>query len=176
MKKNVRIYFKNFKYRRALEVICAEMPEVLKVYVLLDCKLSFRCFDCVAVLSVNCGCNITPARGTKNFGIEVLCSGNRCKFTSMFSCASCQRCQRTNEILSAPNSPYHASVIDEPCSSAVKHWKDYFYRHKQNIPFRTTVFRCKLPIPFYSKNFERKIYLFAIVQKIFYKRRLSYGK
>jgi hypothetical protein len=26
MKKNVRIYFKNFKYRRALEVICAEMP------------------------------------------------------------------------------------------------------------------------------------------------------
>ena len=146
MKKNVRIYFKNFKYRRALEVICAEMPEVLKVYVLLDCKLSFRCFDCVAVLSVNCGCNITPARGTKN------------------------------EILSAPNSPYHASVIDEPCSSAVKHWKDYFYRHKQNIPFRTTVFRCKLPIPFYSKNFERKIYLFAIVQKIFYKRRLSYGK
>jgi len=26
------------------------------------------------------------------------------------------------------------------------------------------------------KNFERKIYLFAIVQKIFYKRRLSYGK
>ena len=26
MKKNVRIYFQNFKYRRALEVICAEMP------------------------------------------------------------------------------------------------------------------------------------------------------
>ena len=73
MKKNVRIYFKNFKYRRALEVICAEMPEVLKVYVLLDCKLSFRCFDCVAVLSVNCGCNITPARGTKNFGRIIFC-------------------------------------------------------------------------------------------------------
>jgi len=30
--------------------------------------------------------------------------------------------------------------------------------------------------PLYLKNFERKIYLFAIVQKIFYKRRLSYGK
>ena len=85
--KSESIYFKNFKYRRASEVICTEMPAVLKVYVLLDCKLSFRCFDCVAAWSVNCGCNITPARGTKNFAIEILYSGNRRKFTSMFNCA-----------------------------------------------------------------------------------------
>ena len=91
MKKNVRIYFKNFKYRRALEVICAEMPEVLKVYVLLDCKLSFRCFDGVAVLSANCRCGIKPARSTKNFGMDIVHSGNRRKFTSMFNCASLAR-------------------------------------------------------------------------------------
>lgn len=141
----------------------------------------FRCFDRMPALSVCCGYHIPSERDAKNSVKVSISSGNRHIFASMLKmCLAgtslCQRCQRTNEILSAPNSPYHASVIDEPCSSAVKHWKDYFYRHKQNIPFRTTVFRCKLPIPFYSKNFERKIYLFAIVQKIFYKRRLSYGK
>ena len=51
-------------------------------------KLSFRCFDCVAAWSVDCGCNVKPARGTRNFGIEILYSGNRRKFTSMFNCAS----------------------------------------------------------------------------------------
>lgn len=131
--KSESIYFKNFKYRRASEVICTEMPAVLKVYVLLDCKLSFRCFDCVAAWSVNCGCNITPARGTKNFGIEIL---------------------------------YSASVVDEPCSSTVKHWKDYFYRHKQNIPFRTAGFQCKLQIPFYRKILKEK-YIFSQLQKNF---------
>ena len=109
------------------------------MYVLLDCKLSFRCFDGVAVLSANCRCGIKPARSTKNFGMDIVHSGNRRKFTSMFNCASlarplCQRCQRTDEILSAPNSPYHASEVDEQCSDDVKHWKDWFYRIKQNIP------------------------------------------
>ena len=61
------------------------------MYVLRDCKLSFRCFDGVAVLSVNCGCGIKPARGTKNFGMDIVHSGNRRKFTSMVNCAALAR-------------------------------------------------------------------------------------
>ena len=61
------------------------------MYVLLDCKLSFRCFDGVAVLSANCRCGIKPARSTKNFGMDIVHSGNRRKFTSMFNCASLAR-------------------------------------------------------------------------------------
>ena len=51
-------------------------------------KLSFRCFDGGTALSVNYGCNIKSARGTKNFVINSIHSGNRRKFTSMFKCAS----------------------------------------------------------------------------------------
>ena len=45
-------------------------------------------FDNVAVWSIHFECNIKPARGTKNFGIDIVYSGNRCKFTSMLNCAS----------------------------------------------------------------------------------------
>ena len=46
----------------------------------------------------------------------------------------------------------------------------------KNFEYRRALEVICAEMPFYSKNFERKIYLFAIVQKIFYKRRLSYGK
>ena len=74
----------------------------------------------------------------------------------------CQRCQKTDEILSAPNSPYHASEVDEQCSDDVKHWKDCFYRVTQNIPFRTAGFQCRLQIPFHSKILKEKLSPFAI--------------
>ena len=136
------------------------------MYVLCDCKLSFRCFDRVAVLSVNCGCSIKSARGTKNFGIMPYVRQPaqihihvqlRLAGTSL-----CQRCQRTDEILSAPNSSYHASEVDEQCSDDVKHWKDCFYRVTQNIPFRTAGFQCRLQIPFHSKILKEMLSPFAI--------------
>ena len=74
----------------------------------------------------------------------------------------CQRCQKTDEILSAPNSPYHASEVDEQCSDDVKHWKDCFYRVTQNIPFRTAGFQCRLQIPFHSKILKEMLSPFAI--------------
>ena len=46
------------------------------------------CFDGSTALSVGCGCNIKPARGTGNFDLHFVRSGNRRKFTSMFRCAS----------------------------------------------------------------------------------------
>ena len=136
------------------------MPEVLKVYVLLDCKLSFRCFDCVAVLSVNCGCNITPARGTKNFEAYFVRSGNRHKFTSMFKCASLVHpctsvacCQTKFPV------PLTALIrhlyFDEPYSDSDKHWKDCFNPLKKNTHFRTVVFRSERKSPANQRNMIR---------------------
>ena len=60
----------------------------------------------------------------------------------------CQRCRISDEILSAPNRPYHASVVDEQYSAFVKHWKDCFNSQKQNRYFRITVFQCKIQMFF----------------------------
>lgn len=116
----------------------------------------FRCFDRMPALSVWCGYHIPSERDAKNSVKVSVSSGTRHIFASMLKmCLAgtslCQRCQRTDEILSAPNSPYHASEVDEQCSDDVKHWKDCFYRIKQNIPFRTTGFQCRLQCPFYRK-------------------------
>ena len=94
-----------------------------------DCRLSFRCFHCIASLSVVCGCGRKPARGTMNFRKDIVSSGNRCKFTSMFrlhlagtSCASIAGCRMKFQVpLTAFLMHPH---ISEPCRYAVKHWKD----------------------------------------------------
>ena len=49
------------------------------------------CFDGSTALSAGCGCNIKPARGTGNFDLHFIRSGNRRKFTSMFRCDSLAR-------------------------------------------------------------------------------------
>mgnify|MGYP007066643806 CR=1 FL=1 len=105
----------------------------------------FRCFDRMPSLSAGCGCHIITARGTKNFETYFVRSGNRHKFTSMFSCASLVHpctsvacCQTKFPV------PLTALIrhlyFDEPCSDSGKHWKDCFYDQKKNTHFRTVVF------------------------------------
>ena len=67
----------------------------------------------------------------------------------------CQRCRISDEILSAPNRPYHASVVDEQYSAFVKHWKDCFNSQKQNRYFRITVFQCKIQMFFDIQTWKR---------------------
>lgn len=119
-------------------------------------KTPFHCFDSLAALSIDYKCNIMPARGTKNFDIAIVYSGKPAPIhihvqLRLAGTSLCRRCLEAGKILSAPNSPYHASEVDEQCSDDVKHWKDCFYRIKQNIPFRTTGFQCRLQCPFYRK-------------------------
>ena len=120
------------------------------MYVLLDCKLSFRCFDGVAVLSANCRCGIKPARSTKNFGMDIVHSGNRRKFTSMFNCASlarpcasvgycCMKFQVRLTILIMH--PY----FGERYRYLVKHWKDCFYHRKKKCILEMRCFASDLP-------------------------------
>ena len=122
-----------------------EIPTVLSGPFFLIINCLFTCFDRIVVPSVKSGCHIKPARGTGNFGIILFSSGNRHKFTSMFSCASLVHpctsvacCQTKFQV------PLTALIrhlyFDEPCSDSGKHWKDCFYDQKKNTHFRTVVF------------------------------------
>jgi len=80
---------------------------------------------------------IKPARDTKNFEKDTVYSGNRCKFTSMFICTSgtflCRCCLETDEIPSAPNSPYQASQVKE---AGFAHQVAIKYSIEPNAPLR----------------------------------------
>ena len=121
------------------------MPTVLSspFFFIINCL--FTCFDRISALSVKSGCHIMSARGTRNFGIILISSGNRHIFTSMFKCASLVHpctsvacCQTKFQV------PLTALIMHphfgEPCSTFVKHWKDGFYHRKKNMHFRTAVF------------------------------------
>ena len=106
----------------------------------------FGCFDRILVLSVEDRCHLMSARGTGNFDILFISSGNRHKFTSMFNCASLVHpctsvacCQTKFPV------PLTALIrhlyFDEPYSDSDKHWKDCFYNKKKTPHFRTVVFR-----------------------------------
>ena len=68
-----------------------KMPVVLSCMFCLMINCLSACFDRISALSAGCGCGIRPVRGTRNFGRQNILSGNRCKFTSMFICASLAR-------------------------------------------------------------------------------------
>ena len=106
-----------------------EMPTVLSspFFFIINCL--FTCFDRISALSVKSGCHIMSARGTGNFGILFLSSGNRHKFTSMFNCASLVHpctsvaCFLTKFPVSLTAFIRHL-YFDEPCSNSYKHRKD----------------------------------------------------
>ena len=115
------------------------------------------CFDGSTALSAGCGCNIKPARGTGNFDLHFVRSGNRRKFTSMFKCAllahpcaSVACCQTKFQV------PLTAFIMHphfgEPFSTFVKHWKDGFYHRKKNMHFRTAVFYSEKRSPLDNQN------------------------
>ena len=122
-----------------------EMPTVLSspFFFIINCL--FTCFDRISALSVKSGCHIMSARGTRNFGIILISSGNRHIFTSMFKCASLVHpctsvacCQTKFQV------PLTALIrhlyFNEPYRYSDKHWKDCFYSQKKNAHFRTVVF------------------------------------
>ena len=124
------------------------MPTVLSspFFFIINCL--FTCFDRISALSVKSGCHIMSARGTRNFGIILISSGNRHIFTSMFKCASLVHpctsvacCQTKFPV------PLTALIkhlcFGELCRYSDKHWKDCFHNKKKNTHFRTAVFRSK---------------------------------
>ena len=121
------------------------MPTVLSspFFFIINCL--FTCFDRISALSVKSGCHIMSARGTRNFGIILISSGNRHIFTSMFKCASLVHpctsvacCQTKFQVpLTALIRHLH---FDDQYQYFVKHRKDGFYRKKKNRPLRTVTF------------------------------------
>ena len=112
-------------------------------FLLVNCLSA--CFVRIAALSVESRCHIMPARGTGNFDIILISSGNRHKFTSVFNCASLVHpctsvacCQTKFQVpLTALISHLH---FGEQYQYFVKHRKDSFYRKKKNRPLRTVTF------------------------------------
>ena len=103
------------------------------------------CFDGITALSAVCGCDIKPARGTGNFDLHFIRSGNRRKFTSMFKCASlahpCASVACCQTKFQVPLTAFIRHLyFDEPCCYSDKHWKDGFNNNKQKMHFRIVVF------------------------------------
>ena len=113
-------------------------------FLLVNCLSA--CFVRIAALSVESRCHIKPARGTGNFDIIIISSGNRHKFTSMFNCTSlvhpCTSVARCQTKFPVPLTVLIRHLyFDEPYSDSDKHWKDCFYNQKKTPHFRTVVFR-----------------------------------
>ena len=136
------------------------MPTVLSspFFFIINCL--FTCFDRISALSVKSGCHIMSARGTRNFGIILISSGNRHIFTSMFKCASlvhpctsvaCCQTKFQVPLTALKRHPY----FDGQYQYSVKHGKDCFYQKKKNELLRTVVFH------------HRKINAYGILQNSF---------
>ena len=127
------------------DFLLCEMSTVLRGLFFLMINCLFGCFDRILVLSVEDRCHLMSARGTGNFDILFISSGNRHKFTSMFNCASLVHpctsvacCQTKFQVpLTALIRHLH---FDDQYQYFVKHRKDGFYRKKQNRPLRTVTF------------------------------------
>ena len=141
-----RILIKKFwGFPCTADFLRCEMPTVLKCVFFLLVNCLSGCFGWIAARSVESRCRIKPARGTGNFDIILISSGNRHKFTSVFNCASLvhpctsvARCQTKFQV------PLTALIrhlcFNEPYRYSDKHWKDCFYSKKKNAHFRTVVF------------------------------------
>ena len=121
------------------------MPTVLRCMFFLIVNCLSACFDGSTALSAGCGCDIKPARGTGNFDLHFIRSGNRRKFTSMFKCASLAHpcasvaCCQTKFQVPLTVLKMHP-YFSERCSITVKHGKDCFHSKKKNMYFRTVGF------------------------------------
>ena len=112
-------------------------------FLLVNCLSA--CFVRIAALSVESRCHIKPARGTGNFDIIIISSGNRHKFTSMFNCTSlvhpCTSVARCQTKFQVPLTDLKMHPdFSERCSITVKHGKDCFHSKKKNMYFRTVGF------------------------------------
>ena len=142
------------------DFLLCEMSTVLRGLFFLMINCLFGCFDRILVLSVEDRCHLMSARGTGNFDILFISSGNRHKFTSMFKCASlvhpctsvaCCQTKFQVPLTVLTRHPY----FDEQYQDSVKHGKDCFYQKKKNELLRTVVFH------------HRKINAYGIPQNSF---------
>ena len=128
------------------DFLLCEMSIVLRGLFFLMISCLFGCFDRILALSAEDRCHLMSARGTGNFDILFISSGNRHKFTSMFNCASLVHpctsvacCQTKFPV------PLTALIrhlcFGEPFRYSDKHWKDCFNSKKKDTHFRTVVFR-----------------------------------
>ena len=118
------------------DFLLCEMSTVLRGLFFLMINCLFGCFDRILVLSVEDRCHLMSARGTGNFDILFISSGNRHKFTSMFTSVAC--CQTKFQVpLTDLIRHLH---FGEQYQYFVKHGKDGFYRKKKNRHFRTVTF------------------------------------
>jgi len=110
------------------DFLLCEMSTVLRGLFFLMINCLFGCFDRILVLSVEGRCHLMSARGTGNFDILFISSGNRHKFTSMCLAGTSlyQRCLLPDEIPSAPNSPYQASALRRSVPIFCQTWKRRF--------------------------------------------------
>ena len=122
-------------------MICTGMPAVLKYWVFLLVNCLSACFVRIAALSVESRCHIMSARGTRNFGIILISSGNRHIFTSMVKCASlvhpctsvaCCQTKFQVPLTALKMHPY----FGEPGSYHVKHWKSYIFYNPLHKPHK----------------------------------------
>ena len=127
------------------DFLLCEMSTVLRGLFFLMINCLFGCFDRILVLSVEDRCHLMSARGTGNFDILFMSSGNRHKFTSMFKCASlvhpCTSVACCQTKFQVPLTAFIRHLyFDEPCCYSDKHWKDGFNNNKQKMHFRIVVF------------------------------------
>ena len=117
------------------------MSTVLRGLFFLMINCLFGCFDRILVLSVEDRCHLMSARGTGNFDILFISSGNRHKFTSMFNCASlvhpctsvaCCQTKFQVPLTALKMHPY----FGEPGSYHVKHWKSYIFYNLLHKPHK----------------------------------------
>ena len=84
---------------------------------LSDVSVSFRCFDWMSALSVGYGCSIKPARGTRNFNLKFWFVWQPVQIhihvhMPLAGTSLCQRCRMPDEIPSATNRLYQASLLN----------------------------------------------------------------
>ena len=131
--------------RSTSDFLLCEMSIVLRGLFFLMISCLFGCFDRILALSAEDRCHLMSVRGTGNFDILFISSGNRHKFTSMFNCASLVHpctsvaCCQTKFQVPLTDLIGHLH-FGEQYQYFVKHGKDGFYRKKKNRPLRTVTF------------------------------------
>ena len=122
--------------RSTSDFLLCEMSIVLRGLFFLMISCLFGCFDRILALSAEDRCHLMSVRGTGNFDILFISSGNRHKFTSMFNCASLVQNFLINfsPTLQSPNR-WHIKGADP---------------HQKSAPFTSKVFCVYCNVPYRS--------------------------
>ena len=141
-----------------------KMPVVLSCMFCLMINCLSACFDRISALSAGCGCGIRPVRGTWNFvRQQATLAHGRASEVHMNMDVNLHRLP--DKIFCLPKFLVPLTALlrhphfDGRYRQTVKHWKDGFYRQKQNMQLRTTVFYIQNKYPL-----DNRIILTRIIQ------------